>query len=237
MVLETIRRRRLRTGWDRRAGTWHGQVRNSQAFGRVADELLSLANPQPSDHCLDLGAGTGFITLPLARRVHCVGAIDISSAMLELLTANAKAAGVENIRTQVADLGSLSLPEGCADLVVSSYAFHSLTDAQKRRLLSKILVGLRPGGRLVVADMMMGRGFTSRDRAILRSKARLLMVRGPAGAWRLAKNASLIFLGLGENRPASPDWWQDTLRTVGFVVVTYQDVVSEAGIVYGCKPW
>ena len=48
---------------------------------------------------------------------------------------------------------------------------------------------LRPGGRLIVADMMFGRGGTSEDRAIIRSKVCALARKGIGGWWRIAKNS------------------------------------------------
>src|SRR5207244_2896459 len=56
------------------------------------------------------------------------------------------------------------------DLVVSNYALHHLTDDDKVALVARASRWLRPGGRLVVADMMFGRGASERDRAIIRHK-------------------------------------------------------------------
>jgi len=62
-----------------------------------------------------------------------------------------------------------------------------------------------------------------------------LLRQGPAGAWRLARNAAQLGMGVGENRPWRPDWWALALSEAGFVEVRYVDVVAEAGIVAGVR--
>ena len=57
--------------------------------------------------------------------------------------------------------------------------------AAQRALFPRIRGWLRPGGRLVIGDMMFGRGADAQDRAIIASKARSLLRRGPGGWWPL----------------------------------------------------
>ena len=57
--------------WDKRVGQWHDHVTSAAAFGKVLDRILVLSQPRPSDVCVDLGAGTGFVSMgpiPLIRR-------------------------------------------------------------------------------------------------------------------------------------------------------------------------
>jgi hypothetical protein len=46
--------------WDKRVGQWHDHVTSAAAFGKVRDGILVVSQPQPSDVCVDLGAGTGW---------------------------------------------------------------------------------------------------------------------------------------------------------------------------------
>jgi hypothetical protein len=95
---------------------------------------------------------------------------------------------------------------------------------------------LRPGGRLVIGDMMFGRGASKRDRSILRQKVTALAAKGPGGWWRIAKNLARYGLGVGQEHPATPEFWQAALRDAGFTDVVFHPVVAEAGIVRGILP-
>ena len=145
----------------------------------VRDRLLAIAAPGPADACVDLGAGTGFVALALAPLAGSVLAVDISPVMADSLAARAAQAGLRNVRTAVADLRTFRLPAASVDLVVSSYALHHLRDKDKRALAAEAARWLRPGGRIVVADMMFGRGATQRDREILREKVQTFARQGP----------------------------------------------------------
>ena len=221
--------------WDRRVAGWHAHVTSGSGFDNVRDRLLAIADPGAADTCVDLGAGTGFVALALAPLVDCVLAVDISPVMAESLAARAAQAGVKNVRTEVADLRTFTMPAASTDLVVSSYALHHLRDEDKRALVAEAARWLRPGGRLVVADMMFGRGVTQRDREILRDKVTALARRGPAGWWRIAKNLSRYGLGIGHEHPAAPQFWQLALSDAGFRDVRFEPVVAEAGIVSGTR--
>jgi ubiquinone/menaquinone biosynthesis C-methylase UbiE len=221
--------------WDGRVAQWHSHVTSTAGFEKVLDRLLDASGPRPTDACVDLGAGTGFVTTALAPMVGSVLAVDISPAMAASLGERAAQAGLGNVRTQVADLRELRLPPASADLVVSSYALHHLRDPDKRALAAEAARWLRPGGRIVVADMMFGRGTSQRDRQILRQKVTVLAAKGPAGWWRIAKNLGRYGFRVGQEHPATPQFWQAALRDAGFTDVTFEPVISEAGIVHGVR--
>ena len=222
--------------WDKRVGQWHDHVTSAGAFAKVLDGILVLSQPKPSDVCVDLGAGSGFVTTALAPLVASVHAVDISPAMTEALAERTVDAGLVNVSIEVTDLKDFRLPPYCADLIVSSYALHHLTDADKRALTVRAAQSLRPGGRLVIADMMFGRGGSRRDRAILRQKVAALAAKGIGGWWRIAKNLTRYGLRVGPERPATPEFWQQALRDAGLAEVCFEPVAAEAGIVRGVRP-
>jgi len=229
------RARWQRSAWDERSRSWDEQV-SSSAFRMVRECVLQRARCAASDRCVDLGAGTGFLTMAVAERAAQVLAVDVSPVMLTVLRQAAAAQGLENVTTLVADMTALTLEPASLDLVVSSYALHSLPHADKARLLSMCARSLRPGGRIVIADMMLGRGLGARDRVILLDKVRRLARLGVPGLWRIARNVVRLGLGVGENRPATPAWWVRALGEAGFVDVVHSDVVAEAGVVSGVRP-
>jgi len=222
--------------WDRRVEKWHSHVTSAEAFEKVLDRLIQLSSPKPADACVDLGAGTGFVATALAPLVSSVLAVDVSTAMAASLAERAAADGLQNVSAEVRDLRQLQLPPASVDLVVSSYALHHLSHRDKRALAARAARWLRPGGRLVIADMMFGRGGSRRDRDILHQKMTALAAKGPGGWWRIAKNLTRYGLGVGQEHPASPEFWQSALRDAELAEVIFQPIVAEAGIVRGVRP-
>jgi ubiquinone/menaquinone biosynthesis C-methylase UbiE len=222
--------------WDRRVEKWHSHVTSGRAFAQVLDHLMRLSSPEPTDACVDLGAGTGFVTTALAPRVSSVLAVDLSAGMAASLGERAARDGLRNISIKVSDLREFELPAASVDLVVSSYALHHLVDPDKQALVARAAQWLRPGGRLVIADMMFGRGASQRDLNILLQKVTALAAKGPGGWWRIAKNLTRYGLGVGQEHPATPEFWQKALREAQFRDVIFEPIVAEAGIVRGVRP-
>jgi ubiquinone/menaquinone biosynthesis C-methylase UbiE len=222
--------------WDRRVGSWHEHVMSGPVFERIRGEVLRAAAPREDDECVDLGAGTGFLALELAGRSRSVLAVDIAPAMLTALQTEAAARGLDNVDVRTADIASLMLAPASVDVVVSNYALHHLSHVHKRLVLNRAFRWLRPHGRLVVADMMFGRGFTAHDQQIFRDKSRALLGHGPAGAWRVVKNSARIGLGVGSERPASPAFYLRAAENAGFASVRYQRVEAEAGLLTAVRP-
>jgi SAM-dependent methyltransferase len=225
--------RRQRSVWSGRVASWdqHG----SAGLAGVTAAVLEAARVWPGAQVVDLGAGTGQISLPVALRGAQVLAVDVSPAMTGQLQSEARRRGLLSVDALALPIEELALPPGSVDLVVSSYALHHLRDADKARLVSAAYGWLRPGGRLVVADMMFGRGASSRDRAIIRSKVAALARKGPGGWWRIAKNAAR-FLLRAQERPVPMDTWTAMLTRAGFRGVNASPIVAEAGLVTGRRP-
>jgi ubiquinone/menaquinone biosynthesis C-methylase UbiE len=226
-------RRLLARTWDRRVEHWDHQAATDLQL--VIDAVLEVADVQAGTAVVDLGCGTGQLSLPMARAGANVLAVDLSSTMLERLQEKAEAAAVESVEGVVCPMELLDLPTGSVDLVVSSYALHHVRDRDKERLVANAARWLRPGGKLVLGDMMFGRGTTARDRAIIVSKLKILARRGPGGWWRLVKNVVRYTFRFQE-RPVSIETWKLYFERAGLVDVRTQLVVSEAAIVSGTKP-
>src|ERR1019366_4138290 len=94
---------------------------------------------------------------------------------------------------------------------------------------------LRPGGRLVIGDMMFGRGSDPADRQIIWDKLRELAGRGPGGGWRIVKNGCRFMFRFQE-KPLMPAAWESIVREAGFVNVKTSRVVAEACVISATKP-
>lgn len=206
------------------------QIARGEGFQRLRDRILELAQPAAGETVVDVGAGTGLLSLALAERVERVWAIDISQPMGEYLRAKATSAGLDNVEIVTASAVSLPLVDESADLLVSNYCFHHLDDRGKVTALSEIRRVLRPGGRVVIGDMMFRVSLTdARDRQVVGAKVRSMLQKGPAGAVRLAKNGVRFASGRWE-RPARADWWTDALGGAGFDEVTVELLHHEGGV-------
>jgi len=220
--------------WDERVEAWE-EVATSDVFLAIRDRIVELAEPQREDRVVDLGAGTGLLALALAPRVAELVAVDISERMLERLDDAAVADGVHNVETLEADLRRLPLFDESVTLVVSNYAFHHLDDAGKELALAEARRILRPGGRLVICDMMFSLSLKPRDRRLVAEKVVALLKLGPAGLIRVLRNLVRILAGRWE-QPATPETWERMLKARGFEDVRIELLEHEAAVAVARRP-
>ncbi len=222
-----------RRKWEGRADTWDGD--SELGMAKVAAMAVEVADVRPGMHCVDLGSGGGRLTMMLAKRGANVIGVDVSELMIERMEAQARRDGVETVRGMAVPIEHLTFPSGSFDLVITNYALHHLLDDEKERVVRAAFEWLRPSGQLVVADMMLGRGATARDREIIVSKVRIMAKKGIPGYWRILKNAGRFLLRVHE-RPITPEAWSRLFEEAGFCKVEITRVVAEAAIVRGIKP-
>jgi ubiquinone/menaquinone biosynthesis C-methylase UbiE len=207
----------------------------STGLEKVIAAVVAAAHARPGDRIVDLGCGAGRVSLRLAERGAKVLAVDGNQVALRSLEATARERSLTGLEVLARPIDCLSLPARSADLIVTSYALHRLRDADKQRLVAAAYHWLRPGGTLIVADMMFGRGTTSQDRAIIRSKVRSLAHKGIGGWWRIAKN-SCRYLVRVKDHPVSISAWTSMFARAGFTGITASSIVNEAGLVCGRRP-
>jgi ubiquinone/menaquinone biosynthesis C-methylase UbiE len=218
--------------WDRYVAQAE-LVARTDGFQALRDRILERAEIARGEVVADIGAGTGLLTLPAAETAERVWAVDISPQMCGYLATKALSAERHNIEPVVASAVSLPLVSGSVDVVISNYCLHHLGHAEKLVALAELHRVLRPGGRLVLGDMMFKVALTDdRDRAVVKAKVKVLLGRGPAGFWRLGRNAARLLTGRWE-RPASGRWWCDALAEAGFTEIDLELAEHEGGIVEG----
>lgn len=232
-VRQALAIRTQRRLWRARAQRWNEQ--GSLRLREVIDAVLARSPVHPDAVVLDLGCGSGQLTLPLARDAARVLAVDVSAEATQMLEERAGREGISNIKTLARPIEKLEFEPESFDLVVSNYALHHLRDIDKQAALAKAYRWLHPGGRLVVGDMMFGRGVNRRDREIIRSKVKALAARGPAGWWRIVKNGVRFALRFQE-KPLSASAWENMAAKAGFTDMTITPVVAEASVMSAIKP-
>jgi ubiquinone/menaquinone biosynthesis C-methylase UbiE len=105
----------------------------------------------------DLGAGSGYFTIRLARAVGSAGkvyAVDIQSGMLELLRRAVAKERLANVIPVLAAEDDPRLPEQSLDLVLMVDVYHELSSPQVT--LAHLQRALKPGGRLVLLEYRAG---------------------------------------------------------------------------------
>jgi len=101
----------------------------------------------------DVGAGTGYMSLRMAKRVGSAGKVyanDIQPEMLRRLRQNADNLKLQNIETVLGSDVDPKLPAGQLDLVLLVDVYHEFSQPQK--MLRKIRETLKPSGRLVLLE-------------------------------------------------------------------------------------
>ena len=139
------------------ASTYDGLV-NLMTLGharRLRSLTVDQALLQPGDSVLDVGCGTGAVTIPAKVRVGEAGkaaGIDPAPEMIAVAHKKAKRAGLE-IDFRVGVIESLPFADNTFDAVTSSLMMHHLTDRLRVKGLAEIWRTLKPGGRILIADM------------------------------------------------------------------------------------
>jgi ubiquinone/menaquinone biosynthesis C-methylase UbiE len=117
-----------------------------------ADAILGAFGLGPGAALADIGAGTGFFSIPAAKRVGPSGivhAIDVEPAMLEDLRERVASQGLANVRILRSEEERIPLPHGSVDVAFLACVLHELEGPGTLRECARIL---KPNGRLAVVD-------------------------------------------------------------------------------------
>jgi 27-O-demethylrifamycin SV methyltransferase len=151
-------------------GYWENDADDSSvevATDRLTDLMISGLAAQPGQRVLDIGCGIGHPARRLVRTsdVHVVG-ISISHLQVQQANEDAVAAGLGDKATfQFADAMDLPFPDGSFD---AAWAFESMWHMPDRgRVLAETARVLRPGGRLVVADVVQREPITPEGQVVI----------------------------------------------------------------------
>src|SRR5262245_13696171 len=115
------------------------------------DKLLKLLPVKPGMTVVDLGAGSGYYTFPLAERVGPKGkvlAVDVQKEMLDIIQRRKKAKGVTNVETILGTHVDPKLPEGKVDLILLVDVYHEFSHPYE--MAEAMVKSLKPK-RLIVS--------------------------------------------------------------------------------------
>jgi len=186
----------------------------------------------PGARLLDLGCGAGNYTLRILketgpRECHLV---DLSAAMLARAQARVQAAGATPVHILQSDLRNLQIAENSFDCIVASAVLHHLReDADWESVFQRLHRWLKPGGILLVADVMTSESLDID--ALMWSRYGRFLEKGGGPEYRAKVFAHIE----KEDSPRSMAYQLDLLKRAGF---SHYDVLhrnSIAGCYYAIK--
>ena len=159
------------------AGDFHfhrGPVYAATVLGYDASELAALPDDVTSSFAgvgnphaigaipvgstvVDIGCGAGTDLLVAARRTGPNGraiGVDMTEAMRRRAARGAADAGIENVDVREGDATRLPLGDGSVDVVISNGVLNLVPE--KKRAIAEMARVLKPGGRLQIADIIIG---------------------------------------------------------------------------------
>jgi len=140
---------RMRAYFDELAGKFGKTYLPGRSWKSLAETLLKLLPPMT---IADLGAGEGIFSQLLAQRAEQVIAVDNAPKMIEYASALARQNGVSNLEFRLGDLEEPPILPASVDLAFFSQSLHHA--AKPARAVAAAARILRPGGRIVILDLL-----------------------------------------------------------------------------------
>jgi precorrin-6B methylase 2 len=135
---------------------WEGAQwleRESRAHEERPALLLQELALTPGMTVADIGAGTGYYTWQLAKKVGPGGrvyAVDVQPQMIAMLDSQMAKRGVRNVVSVLGSETTVKLPAASVDLAIMVDVYHEL--AYPAEVLDSIVAALKPGGRVVFVE-------------------------------------------------------------------------------------
>jgi ubiquinone/menaquinone biosynthesis C-methylase UbiE len=127
--------------------------RSAREKEEAPEAALDAIGIQKGMNVADIGAGTGYFSIRIAKRVGPTGKIyanDIQPKMLDRLREKSEREGLTNIETVLGSEADPKLPTAKMDLVILVDVYHEFS--QPQAMLQEIRASLKPDGRLILLE-------------------------------------------------------------------------------------
>ena len=124
-----------------------------RAAWQKPDQVLAALKLRRGERVADVGAGTGYFSIPIAKAVGPTGrvyAVDVARQMIEYICERARREKLDHIVPILAPSNNPSLPEGGVDTILIANTYHHLDD--RASYLALLDQALADGGRMVIID-------------------------------------------------------------------------------------
>jgi SAM-dependent methyltransferase len=127
--------------------------RTEREIEEEPEVALNAIGIEPGSTVADVGAGSGYFTVRMARRVGAKGRVfanDLQPEMLAMLAARLEKEGVSNVTLVQGAVDDPKLPAASLDLILMVDVYHEFS--QPQIMLRRMRDALKPGGRLVLLE-------------------------------------------------------------------------------------
>jgi predicted methyltransferase len=132
-----------------------------RAAWQKPDQIMDALGIADGAHVADIGAGAGWFTTRLARRVGPNGVVyaqDVQRQMLDAIRRRVNREGLQNVRTVLGEGSVPNLPLHALDAVLVVDAYGEVEAAERVAFLRNLALGLKPGGRIGIVNYKPGGG-------------------------------------------------------------------------------
>jgi len=132
-----------------------------RAAWQKPDQIMDALGIADGARVADIGAGAGWFTTRLARRVGPNGVVyaqDVQRQMLDAIRRRVTREGLANVQTVLGEGSSPNLPPRALDAVLVVDSYQEVNAPDRVTFLRNLATGLKPGGRIGIVNYKLGGG-------------------------------------------------------------------------------